>query len=410
LIDILVIIILALAVLLHFTKKVPAKYMTITSAAASAATLALCLTALRLSATNYGYVLWPSRAATAGLKGGGHIDSLDGISLSNLGDFLAAALNRNELHIQAHGDFHRHYEPDTWKFWRALDSYDLEEASGGLALSPRRPILHAGTIFVKNQIPGHVAEPIRIVSAQGIETPTIEPFLRVLEPIPQGGAISFRVMRPTPDNGLQTIIYSPSESSGIDKDAPKQPDELGQLQLGLSGLPLVVRSSPDGGGGGGGVLHALGGKEIFGPAALSAAIADSPSEWQRTYPAGADVCLFPRLTLLPHLYEHYWTTWLVGIPSTYLRQFLALPKIFDVFIWWDIIPKQYYLLDDGLTFYSFAFRLSSLAASLALAFLLWSSCMQFKHAARLVKRRRYSCVLILTILFQLADLMCFRRF
>jgi hypothetical protein len=406
LIDLIIYLALTSGIFFWLTRKIRAALLAALLAIISAIALALCLFALYRSPPRYDYVVWPSIAASEGLQAHGKVTAIDGVPVDNLGDFFARALNSEKISIQAQKEFQRHLDLVKEPFWVPLDSYDLEEASGGLAMLPRKPIYHKTDPNLRWQIGVAGMQPLRIISAHGAETPSIAELVSELKPVPPGGFIGLRMMKPSPDNGVQTVVYSPFAFGTPEGKTGFTADILAQYQLGLSGLTLLEHVS--GKAVSVSTIYSLPGRQITGPAAMAKAAQDS--ENYRYFAPKGHMIAFPRLALLPRIFTSPLESWALGVPGTYLRQLADFSNVAELFTFWEYIPAQLYLLDDGINYSTILFRLSSLAASAAMALLALAAVGRFQNVFALLAKWRFPFLLLLTLLLQVADLFRFRAF
>jgi hypothetical protein len=369
----------------------------------------LCIASLYSLAPKYEYVQHPSPASEAGLRGSGKVRALGDAPVTSLGEFLALAFSRAHAAISAEGGFHRVYPLfGEWKLWRALDSYDLEEASGGLVFFPRRPNLKNASPLLGRQIQAWEPGLIRIIQAHGQPTPTIAAFLLEVEKMPRNGVMNIRAMQPTPDHGVQTIYFSPSFHPAPKKGAvPGSPADDAQILTGFSSVPLLIQDKRK-------VMYT----EHFyfqrpywisGPAKLDEMLLSHVSPWKRLA-QDATVYIQPRLALLPRLYESAWVSWLASVPGAFVRQITALPNLWSVAWLWEYLPKQYYMLDDAIRAPTFFFKLGSLATSLLIASALWAVCARRPYFPQRWKRRKMVFLFTLATLLQIADLFVIRAY
>jgi len=388
-IDLLLLIGIIAGVLTLITKNFSLFRLVLTFAGLSCMANAVCLTVLYTTDARYTHVINPSRSFEAGIKAPGLVHFVNDSSVSSLGAFLAMAFTPGEAKILGKKEekFSRSYPPsDRWKFWQALDSYIIEEAAGGLVFFPRRPIWRNAE---KNN---------RIISVHGVETNSIESFLNAVAAVPPTGVFNVRIMSSTPDTGVDNIPLSPLFYKS----------SIPEIYFGISGLPVVLAEP--------GrewfflTLYRAGHQTLHGPADLQREIHMNSVNW---IPAahGAQVFMRPRLALLPMIYENIIVSWVASTSGVYLRQLLGLKNLWYMAVYWSVLPKQWYLLDDGIGAASLFFKIGSLFASLALsllALLFIHRC--FPRRQKFVHRNRTKLILLTTMLFQLTDIFVFRLF
>lgn len=386
--------------------------------AAAALAFALSLFCFYRTPAKFDYVIHPSAASAAGLKGRGEATTVGGEPVAGLGSFFAAALWQEQTSIRAGRDFARECLGPGWRFWQALDSYVLEECSGGLALLPRRPIYHgAGGVLLPAQITAlRAGEWLRFIQAGEKPLTRISEMLTELTPLPPGGVIPIRVMRPSPDTAVQTVVFSPvALQQRRVKGLPME--QAAQLYFDFSGLPVtIVRySQPDVMS----TLYEVSGVPVYGPGLLKREARNPRERWRPRlefnnfslpFGNGTDyllrLVLRPRVSLLPWMHKHAFVSWMLSVPGTAIRQvasLMELPRLFSL-----KLPMQAYLLDDAFTWSFFWFRLGSLSVSLALAGVLRTAVSSSKGAGRirdlLPLRSRGILLLLLVVALQLGDL------
>lgn len=359
---------------------------------------------------SYDHVVHPSQASAAGISGRGRIEGEEGLL-----SFLGRALSEEKLTITSQGkEFTRELPvAGRWMFWRAVDSYLIEEASGGFAFFPRRPIFHGQGDAFAAQIRKKGYEGVRIVSTHGIETPTIGSFLEILAQVPRGGTVLVKSMQPGPDNSAVSVILSPSvfATSSVEEAQP---------YLGFSSLPFAVNRP-------GGeefypVVYAVNSKPVYGPLSFRERVRqlrNIPGKVLNAHHARTPIggryfhaTLLPRLALTPWLHESGVVTFLVGVPGTFLRQVFSLTNLPGVIGDWHLLPKQLYALADGVTLPFVFFKGSGLAASCALALLFWMALACWPKTENFCRKRRVRGIFLfaLALAFQLGDLFVFHRF
>jgi hypothetical protein len=371
------------------------------SAASALSCLALSLALLYRAPATYEYVVYPSPADQAGLQGPGAVTKAGAAPVASLGQLLGATLAEGTLEITASHPFARPLPgPGAAPFWRPLDSYEIEEATGGLAVLPRRPALRSFLTPLRRQATPGSIDPARVLSAAGRETPTVGALLATLRAMPKDGVLALRVAFPTPDNGVNTVFYGPHFL-----DQPPQPnadaDETAQFQLGLSGLPLVSRGAHRAYSRWIRTLTFLDGAPLYGPRSLRAWLRAHP-ESAGTVIAGYDTIAGPRLGLLPRVYPGAAKTWAVGAVALFLRPVLTVPALATLARFRADLPLQLYALDDPITAPTAFFLLASLFACLTLGIAAtrwWAS-----------PRARVGAALLLALLLEAGSLFVIRSF
>jgi hypothetical protein len=374
---------------------------------------AASLFSLYRNEAQYDYTLYPSQAAAAGIAGSGRVSSVKDLSHPSIGAFFANALWERELLIAGGKSFTRTYEPLGWKFWRALDSYILEESSGGLGLLPRRPIYRGVNSFLRMHFLNfRVSRQWRLIELQGKKTNTIGDLLREINPIPEKGISLLRMMRPTPDNGVATLLLSP-KAFAFPQLENLANEQASQVFLGLSGLHMHLTSlkgwrMTD-------TVIAVDSKPIYGPQSFANAIAEEKESHflniqNRERPFAKNnfsVLLQPRLALLPWLHENVFVSWVMSVPGSILRQIISLPNIFVLPSFGRNLPMQAYLLDDSFSGSFLFFKLGSLFVSLFLSLLLVQALAAWK--LRILKFRFFF-VFFFFLWLQTTDLFVIHRF
>lgn len=262
--------------------------------------------------------------------------------------------------------------------WRALDSYFFEEATDGLLLLPRQPVLAPALQLIENQVGGLSFAGIRVVKAGGRSVNTAEELLGALGGVPIDGAVPLRIMAPTPDNGEMSVLVSPGALPEPSRALESNGDRFGRY-FGFFGFGVVLhhrdgRELPA-------QLDTADARPLAGPSALRRAMARERGALVSTT-NGSSVNLLPtdfagawvrpRLALLPWARWNLPVSWLLGFPGNMLRHVLALRHVPALVRNWATVPKQYYLLDDAALSVPgyLPFAASSLLACLALAILL----------------------------------------
>jgi hypothetical protein len=395
---------LATALLLFLTRRTGPRALLAGFAAASALAHTAGVALLYARPAAFAYVAFPSPAALAGLHGAGTVTEAGGAPAApSVGAFLGRSLASAELRVGTTGGrFERAYAVPARAWWEGVDSYDLEEASGGLVFFPRRPVYRSFLPPVYLQTDATANEVLRIESVSGKPTATIPALLAELEGFPRDGVLSLRVMRPGPSDGLATLYYSPYQFPAVPELRPVRADELAQRHLGLSGLLLLARRE----GARHWLLRGVGATPIYGPAGFAERLRKFPED-RRAFRPDPSPKAFPRLTLFPLLHAGAFATWLPGLAAAYVRPVLELPRLRHLPALWPDVPKQYYLLDDGYGAASLLFRVAALAASLALALGAWRLLLRLAPGAA---RHRGVVLFGIAMMLQLADLLQIRVF
>lgn len=407
-IDLLFFIVVVVGSALRLTRGIGPVHLAKGSAAVSAFSLAICILSLYAIRPDYAYVLWPSDAGWAGLSGSGSVREVGGARVASLGSFLSRASSGDELPIQARGAFRRlRYGPERTWFWEALDSYALEEMAGGLVFFPRRPIAYQTSPSSRVQASNDLQDNgLRIIAVQGRATSTIADLETALRELPLRGVANLTIMAPSPDGDTKLTYYVPA---ALERPAtPVSGGRLAQYQLGLSGVPLLLRYpepfvQQQ-------TLRQFDGEELTGPGQFAAGLARFPEKSLPLFHNATDVLARPRLGLLPRLYANPFLSWLAAVPGTYVRQLLSFRNIGTIVKFWNHLPKQYYHLDDGLSVPAFFFRLGSLGASFTLAAGAWALAQRRSRLAAWLGGRRSPFLLACVMLLQLLDLFRFRLF
>lgn len=364
-----------------------------------------------------------SPAFSAGVRGEGKVLAVGGRAPGSLGRLAAALLHGEGARIETtRGTYEVKSYGLAWRPWEALDSYALEEATGGLMLTKRQPVFlsRGGDAFILQITTPDASGGIRIERAAGKPVDGLHELFSAIGAMPEGGITPLRVMRPTPDDNVSTVIFSPSmmppppagEAEGVEDRLARTLGLTGAFTLAESPATAPLLGFPE----------RLNGQAVYGPRtflrAYSEALATEKGEatfrfrsgdgmlWRKG--EGGRFFVRPRVGLLPWIGPDAFTSWAVGVPFSPVRQALGLAGLRLILRHLAFVPRQLYNLDDdpfavpGFVFY----RLSSLFVSIFLALLAWRILRpRIARYGRPPSWARGLLVLSLALLLQLGDLL-----
>jgi hypothetical protein len=375
------------------------------------------LRAFTAAAPGFAFTVPDSFAYGAGVRGEGLVTAVDGKQPGSLGGLVAAFAFGGDKKVEtSRGAYEAPAYAFGWRPWEAFDSYELEEASAGLVLTERQPVALAGEGPVITQVGSSRAlSGARVERANGETVGTARELLAQLRAVPESGVALLRVMRPTPDDNVVTVVFSPSM---FGDSVPAAPEDRVVRDLGLGGVFARLRA----GGTAGllGFVDLVGGQGVRGArdlvAGFRAGMAKGAAEVKlrrglkmRFRPQDrVEIFVRPRLELLPWIGPNWAVSWLLGFPLSPLRQALGLASLPSLTRHWDLVPHQLYNLDDAPARVPgfVLFRLSSLFTSVFLAQLAWVAFRRKTLGWRRPSNRvRGAALFALVLLLQLGDVL-----